>query len=274
MKFEVIVQKFFGFKPEKDTEGTHWSFSRLKLTDQRASDLRKFASPRHDQGHTSSCVAQSTVKALELKRIMQHGISSHVDLSRLSVYYLARELMNPSETNNDEGTYISLAADVLRRFGVCREKPSSTVDKSFWPFDNSKINTPPSWSSMRQAYLHKISAWYKIYSKGQNRVGDVIHALASGSPVVYGTKVGDNWLKYDGTPIENVSGSILGGHATVLVGWDPQGDFFWGENSWGKNWGPDDGFYKIRPDVISNSASEDFVVFTCGWEPWAEVKTK
>lgn len=266
-----------GFRPENDIEGTHWGFSRLKanLPGQSGSDLRGFASPRHNQSHTSSCVAQSTVKALELKRIMKHGVTAHVDLSRLAVYYLARELMSPNETNKDEGTHISLAADVLRRFGICRENPilGATNDRSYWPFDATKIMTPPSWGSMRQAYLHKISAWYKIYSKGQDRVGDVIQALASGSPVVYGTQIGDNWFKYDGTPIEKTAGTIAGGHATVLVGWDPQGDFFWGENSWGRGWGPDDGFYKIRPDVIASQMSSDFVVFTCGWEPWAEVKT-
>jgi hypothetical protein len=62
----------------------------------------------------------------------------------------------------------------------------------------------------------------------------------------------------------------IGGHATVLEGWDPAGGFFWGENSWGNSWGPDDGFYKMRPEVIANKISSDFIVMTGGWESFIQ----
>ena len=68
----------------------------------------------------------------------------------------------------------------------------------------------------------------------------------------------------------NLDGEI-GGHATVLVGWDPQGGYFWGENSWGEEWGPDDGFFKIRPEVIASPISRDFLVMTAGYEPYLKV---
>lgn len=285
--------KLTGFRPEPDDDRKHPDFAavRNRMTAWAPpgdSDLRPFSSPRHNQLHSGSCAAQSTVKALELKRIQKYtlenvqrlgfekalefGQSQHVDLSRLAIYYLARELMTPQETDKDEGTYISLCADVLRRFGTCREAadPLKPGDTAFWPFDLTKIFVGPGWKNMRQAYVHKIDAWHKIYSTGADRVEDVIQALAAGNPVVYGTIVGENWNSYDGTPLGPKSGRTLGGHATVLVGWDSIGGFFWGENSWGNGWGPDDGFYKIRPEVIQGTDSSDFVVMTGGWEQWVQ----
>lgn len=262
----------FGFRPEplpkNDTEHAAWaasSFDHMKVKlatySGKTSDLRQYASPRHDQMQSSTCVAQSTVKALELKRIMKYGATAHKDLSRLALYYLARELMSPQETNVDQGTIISIAADCLQRFGVCEE--------SLWSFtdDLKTICTPPSWLSMREAYLHKITKWYRITSTGTNRVEDVITALASGFPVVYGTSVGSAWESYDsqsfplGPPTSQ--SDILGGHATVLEGWD--GSNFWCENSWGMTWGHD-GFYQLQPEVVSSDYSSDFVVIEAGWE--------
>jgi C1A family cysteine protease len=226
-----------------------------------SSDLREFASPRHNQSHSGSCVAQSVVKALELKRIQSFGINSHVDLSRLAVYYLAREMMKPSEINQDRGTHISLAAEVLKKFGVCEEK--------IWPFDLTKLFTPPPWSAMRRAFLHKISEHYRIDSSGNDRIQDVIFALSNDCPVVFGTKIDSSWQKYTGKdPISVIKEKSIGGHATVLEGWDPNKGVFFGENSWGNGWGID-GFYEIRPDVIGSKDSSDFVVIEAGFVPYS-----
>ncbi len=252
-----------GFREEKDLEGTYPGMTEFRMKNKpgsRYSDLRSYASPRHNQLNSSSCVAQSVVKALELKRIQIFGKDSHVDLSRLSVYYLAREMMNPSETNRDNGTYISYAAEVLKKFGVCEEK--------LWPFDLTKVFVPPDWMAMRRSYLHKIDEHYKIYSSGDDRVNDVIEALSSGCPVVFGTKIDSKWSSYNGNePLSIIKDKSIGGHATVLEGWDPQKGVFYGENSWGENWGID-GFYEMRPEVISSDMSADFVVIEAGFKPF------
>lgn len=289
---DFMSMSFDGFRAEADPDRKHPDFAVIRnhmaaSASPGGSDLRQFSSPRHQQAHSSTCAANATIKGLELKRIqkytleseklmgferaLEYGRSKHVDLSRLALYHLARELMDPPETNLDKGTYISLCADVLRRFGVCREAPdpSKPDDTAYWPFDLTKIFVSPGWLQMRQAYVHKIDAWHKIYSEGEDRVHDVIQSLSAGSPVVYGTVVDEHWQSYDGTPLGLKSGKVLGGHATILVGWDPSG-FFWGENSWGNDWGPDDGFYKIRPEVIQSSDSSDFIVMSGGWEEWTQ----
>lgn len=250
-------------------------------------DLRRFSpSGRHSQLQSNSCVANAMTRALENKRIQKayHSVlaagvaeasalaqaqAQHVPLSRLALYYLSREEMDPQETDKDEGTIISIAAELLRTFGISREAadPTNPSDTAFWPFDLTKLFVPPPWKAMRDAAVHKISAWSRITSSGSSRVDDVITALSAGNVVVYGTKVGDNWKKYDGSSIiQPVVGTPDGGHATMLCGWDPSG-FFWDENSWGDDWG-DDGFCKISPDVVASPQSEDFVVIQSGYEPW------
>jgi C1A family cysteine protease len=268
----INVKRLGGYRPEpQELQEKHWKFSAVRSTVMEqlgvsaslASDLRAFSSPRHDQRTTSSCVAQSVIKALEIKRIMRFGMSRHVDLSVSALYYLARELMLPSETDRDDGTYISLAADCLRRFGICAE--------SEWPFDESRLFTAPSWRAMRRAFQNKISAWYRIDTTGADRVRDVILALAAGSPVPYGTTVGPNWRGYTAGAVLGKTDDIEGRHATTLVGWDPQlhGGVFIGENSWGTSWG-DNGFYLISPEVIAAYESNDFIAITGSWEGWGK----
>lgn len=244
----IVMQS--GFRAEHDNP-RHWGFedklrARLVATTSGDVDLRPWTSPRHNQLSTSSCVAQATVKALEIKRIMKRGREAHIDLSRLALYYLARELMLPKETAWDRGTYISHAFDAMRRFGVPPEED--------WPWDWRKVLVAPSWGAMRKAYLSKIDAYYKIRSTGPDRVQMVVEALQAGNPVVFGTNVDASWFNYSpGQVLKTVSDEDREGrHATVLVGF-VDGKFI-GENSWG--------CYDDQTEVLTDQ----------GWVPFPEVR--
>lgn len=259
-----------GFLREKKLDTRHKSFTlelapRLEKLPPQAqggagcSDLRQFTSPRHNQRNTGSCVAQSLVKALEIKRIMKHGHDEHVDLSVLFVYYLARELRGKKHTQRDNGSFVSHACKVLHKFGVPEE--------IYWHFDPSRVLKSPSLKSMRKGAVHRIGAYYRINETGAERVEAVKKALYNGHPVVYGTRIDSTWFRYDRTtgPLTLPKPTDLqGGHATCLVGFD--GAHFIGENSWGTGWGHD-GFYYMNPAVIASSTySHDFWVITGGWE--------
>src|SRR5262245_49851608 len=250
----------------------YWDFAALKPHLAPApgdADLRPYSSPRHDQGQTGSCVAQSVVKALEnleRQQLCRKGSikpsqlrpGDHHNLSVLALYYLCRETMQPSPVREDKGTYISPASACVRLLGVCTEEE--------WPFDPAKIFEAPSILAMPEAYYHNISAYYRIKTAEQDLVADVLAALRASHPVVYGTEVGDNWMNYRAGDVLRRPVRSEGGHATHLVGWDQQRGVFIGENSWGTRWG-DGGFYLIAPEVIADPSSRDFWVITGSWEP-------
>lgn len=225
-------------------------------------DLRQFSSPRHDQTTTDSCVAQSVIKALEIKRIQKYGHAKHVDLSVMDLYYGCRDRMNPRETHKDDGTYIYLACEVLRDFGVCRE--------TMHPFQMKNLFIPPPILATREAYMNRIKTAYKINKGGWDRVDDVIANLQMGNPVVFGTRVGKNWQHYraDSEPLRPTPWEeSKGNHAVCIVGY-VDGKFII-ENSWGITWGQN-GYGWLRPEVIEDDASKDFWVICDGSEVYAE----
>lgn len=255
------AEEFFagGFRKE-GLKAAHWIYDNilkprhvheidLDSLDTRDVDLRDHIVKHHSQGRIGSCVAFAVCKAIEIQNVMANGREAHRDLSRLAVYYLARELMFPVETHLDSGTYISHGCDVTRRFGV------PFADD--FPYDPDKVHKPPTFLSMRRAYKNKTKAFYRITSEGEDRVQDVILALHAGHPVVYGCDIGSEWRKYKKGQVLQPSEDDDGGHATCLVGFVD--GVFIGANSWSRRWG-DGGYYNASPELIGSGFADDFWV--------------
>lgn len=259
---DTMKYKVGGYIP--DPPGNYKSFSGNKLNITKSTnsdvDLRIHTSPRHSQTNTSTCVAQSVIKALELKRIMKHGFDKHVDLSIADLYWNARNYMEPKMTHVDDGTYISLACYALKELGVCREV--------MHPFSKENLVKRPSVMAAREGRLNRIRDAFKLFSKGNDRVDDILKALHSGNPVVFGTQVGHTWMGHDGTDPIRAESNVLGGHAMVVVGF--VGGNFVVENSWGHGWG-DNGFGYVDPSVFAdNISTTDCWVIADGSEAWYE----
>src|SRR5690606_3165520 len=143
-------------------------------------------------------------------RIMKHGHKEHVDLSVLDLYWGARERMLPPQTNKDGGTYISLACDVLRKFGVCRE--------DMHPFKTQNLYKAPPVMASREGRINRIEGHFKIKTQGNDRIDDMIFNLKAGNPVVFGTQVGTNWFRYVGgkNPL-GIEKDPKGGHAMCCL---------------------------------------------------------
>lgn len=225
-------------------------------------DLRPYTSTRHGQGKTSSCTANAVVKALEIKKIILHGHEHHVDLSRLFLYYYARDRMTPSETNKDDGTHISLVCDVLQDLGVCREE--------MHPFSKDNVLVKPSVMATREARLNKIKGHFKLKSQGNDLIDDILFNLQAGNPVVFGTAIGEDWLKYRGGK-EPLTVPLFpkGHHAMVVVGF--VNGLFIIENSWGMKWG-EEGFGYAAPELFKHPSTRDLWVIVDDSEAWTEKK--
>ncbi len=70
----------------------------------------------------------------------------------------------------------------------------------------------------------------------------------------------EDLLKYKSGVYYHKEGTIIGGHAVLLVGWGQTSkgvDYWEVQNSWGADWGENGGFLRIRMDD-SEIASELF----------------
>lgn len=270
-KFNPAEIKLDGWKPDPANK-KYWKFDKnnfalsstnnIQYQSSNDIDLRPYTSARHDQQNTNSCVANAIIKGLEIKRILKYGHSNHVDLSISDLYYGARERMTPSMVDWDQGTHISLACDVLRDFGVCRE--------IMHPFTKQNMYKKPSVMASREARLNRIQNHFKIKSYGNDRLDDIIFNLRAGNPVVFGTIVGKDWLNYQGgkEPLQTET-QPKGNHAMVVIGFVD--GLFIIENSWGRFWG-DDGFGYVAPEVFKHPSTRDLWVMVDGSEAWTEKK--
>lgn len=226
-------------------------------------DLREHTTPTN-QYSAGSCAGNATADSVEVLNSIAK--LAPVQLSRLFVYTMARNFMDMdmdgrSDIDKDEGTFIRLCFDVLSRFGICRE--DLPAGKGGWPYDLAKLHTLPDLKAMRAATGHRIHSYYRITGTGEDRLDEIISALRSDHPVVFGTQLAASFRKVSSlTPIGPPDGVTIGGHAMLVVGYLASKGFIV-KNSWGTSWG-NNGFCIMTPDYLAWDGTQDLWVPTKG----------
>lgn len=225
----------FGWK--KDIEDTSdkiftsaiKKFAAVGITEQTEEYYLPEYTPISNQLDTSTCVANASADALEIiKGIKDHKNSPQ--LSRLFLYWNARVMDN--STDKDEGTYIRNAFSSLSSLGVCLEDT--------WKFEKRNLFKQPPIKAYKEASDNTIVTFYRIKSNGQNRVDEIISAIKSNHPVVFGTLVNRSFCESANVQTFDIpSGATVGGHAMVCTGFKSEnGEVkFLIRNSWGTGWG-------------------------------------
>ena len=217
-----------------------------------------------NQGSTSSCVGQAIAAAihmLEWAAAFKSGRGPSLEPpSALYIYALARA--QHSTFLRDNGTFIRLAAEAVRKMGVpCAEA---------WPFSTApwRVNRRPSWKAHMMAEPRHGTAYYRIWDTGDDRIQQMKRALFAGYPVVFGTRIDRAFMVDDGPMI--VDGAdvddIAGGHAMLCTGYrhTESGLVFQVRNSWGTSW-RDTGYCWFTEDYMRWPHTRDFTVFE-GWK--------
>lgn len=255
-----------GWIPDKPSS-KDWPFSAMGLKQRslpKQVSLRSYVNQVLNQKSTSSCAAHpfaSTVDILESRA----GIP-YKPVSVLFMYFNARAFRGTPV--KDEGSSIRLMAKGLDKFGV--------PDSEYWPFTTKKslVNRRPGWNPYSKAFHRRNGKYHHILSYGNNRLDDIMQALANGYPVVFGTQIANNFFDSYGARLVDKprsSDKLVGGHAMLIVGYKHQGQYVLFEvlNSWGSNW-RENGFVWLTDEYICWPKTRNFTVYH-GWESLRKV---
>jgi len=248
----------FGYIP--DDYGTEKLFSTSPISSKEMiseMSLEKYFKEVSNQYSLSSCVSNAIADSFEAQKAqkLQLDPSKIEDLSRLFIYWNARNLANPPTTNKDKGCQIRWGFDSIERYGIPLEKN--------YPYALSKVNKKPGWLVFKKAIQNKIRNYYRINGIGDLKVIQIKQALSSGSPVVFGTKIYEPFRHVNNPDVVklNTNEKYIGRHCMIIVGISESKHAFRIRNSWGKKWG-DNGYCFMDIDYIKNSITRDLWVAT------------
>lgn len=201
--------------------------------------LRKKMPSIFDQLALGSCTANGIVAVL-MKQGMDQG-EAELMLARLFVYYYERVI--EGSVNEDSGAQIRDGIKVIAKMGA---PPESEL-----PYDISKFTEKPSAKVIADAKKHVAIEYLRVLAGGP---GSVIRTpILAGHPVVFGFSVPERFEDPSWDPATEMlplpdGEGFIGGHCTVVVGWDfslkrfPV-NVFEIRNSWSSRWGDQGHFW-------------------------------
>lgn len=137
--------------------------------------------------------------------------------------------------------------------------------ESYWPYTGFDPATPTSNGRGERAFKNGNFVVVRV----ADGIDGIVSALAEGHPVNIGTPWASSWGSYKEGILPEITkdSSIAGGHDTFLYGYDKTSNVFFGQNSWGVNWG-DKGKYKMPMNcftVFKQMGGYDahYIAFVC-----------
>lgn len=187
-------------------------------------DLIDMLPPVRQQGNVGRCVGMSTSEAIAT---MAKELTIFTDIYSPDWIYNGARFIEGTLAN-DVGCYPKDAMEWLRGNGCLFE--------AYWPLDGLSMAAPSS-EQMAKAIKYPGFAYYRV----TNGVEGIKSALADKHPVVLGAWWFLKWENPDNGNLVEVTplDYVMGGHATLLHGYDVSVNRFFGMNSWGTGWGKD-----------------------------------
>ncbi len=206
-------------------------------------DGKNYVSPVRNQGNCGSCWAFATTAALESYAMIQGGDSTcyvgSCDLSEQMV-------LTCSGGGSCSGGSITTPSSYFVNTGIATEAAD--------PYNISATTCSPASYWVNQ--VHKINSWAYVATSSPT-VDAIKNALVATGPLVTTMAVyQDFYLYYRSGVYSYTSGSYVGSHAIVIVGYQddatyPGGGYFRVKNSWGTSWG-EAGFFRIAYSELNS----------------------
>lgn len=237
------TQHAYGWRPDlPDTRDRAYSapLAMLKKLPRKV-DLRAQCPPVLTQGTLGSCTANAISSAHLFNQFKQRAKRSFQP-SRLFIYYNERSL--EGTVDYDSGAFIRDGFKSMVKQGVCPETQ--------WPYDIPRFTVRPSAGCYKEALKHQALQYLRL----QQTLGQLKGCLAEGYPFVFGFTLYQSFespqVARNGiVPLPSLGESVLGGHATLAVGYSDTNNRFIVQNSWGTEWG-DGGYFYIPYSYLTD----------------------
>jgi len=161
-------------------------------------------------------------------------------------------IYNQINNGRDGGSFFQDALNVLSQQGAAKMYAM--------PYDQAGYTTQPSQAQKEAAKIYKIDFWRQVNIRD---IKEVKAQLNAGYPVMIGSSI-DEGFRDNGVSASVPyvwrarSGSILGGHAMVVVGYNNAYNAFKILNSWGTQWG-NGGYCWISYDLFPQVVNEGYI---------------
>ena len=223
----------------------------------RVVDLRGKMSPVGDQGMFGSCTSFAMVKGIgefmELKQIASKGGDPSKDFVPLSPRFLwfdERSFMGNEKI--DTGATMFLGMNDLVSDGACAEASYPYCPEQLQQnelYRNYFLQDAPPKAAVAEAKAHRGGALRQL-----TKLSEIKASLDEGYPAVFGFVVFSS-IRAAGKggmlPVPTLQeDEVLGGHATVAVGYDDAKQCLILRNSWGGEWG-DKGYFYMPYDYFN-----------------------
>lgn len=208
-------------------------------------DLRPLDSPIRDQGQIGSCTGFTGEGAFHFE-VKKQGLNDFLG-SPLFLYY--QERVDQGTVSQDSGASIREISKALANYGIAPE--------SDCPYITSNFTVKPSPQAYADAAQHKASQYLAV----AQQLDQMKSCLASGYPIMMGFTVYANFesAKTASTGVVDMpSGTVLGGHANLLMGYDDTRQVFISRNSWGTGFGDKGYVYFPYSYLLNSGLASDF----------------
>jgi C1A family cysteine protease len=179
-----------------------------------------YVTPVKNQGGCGSCWAFATTAALESFFLRQENLPGQNE------DFAEQVLVSCSGAGSCGGGYIDQASNFIRDTGLPPE-----MDYYYTGSNGSCATAAAGW----QQAAYQIGAW--SYVCVSPSVTAIKNALVTYGPLVTMFQVYGDFLSYKSGIYSYATGSYLGNHCVLIVGYDDVNQCFMVKNSWGTGWG-------------------------------------
>jgi C1A family cysteine protease len=197
-----------------------------------------YVSPVKNQGSCGSCWAFAVTAALESQVMISTG-GAGLNLSE-------QILVSCSGAGSCSGGYPSSASTFITNVGL-------PVDSCF-PYTATN-NTCSSACANWQSNTDMVNGWHSVSSS----VDAIKGAVYTYGPVLATMQVYNDFYSYRSGVYSYTTGSYLGAHAVLVVGYDDVNQCFIVKNSWGTGWG-EAGFFQIAYAEVTGTSKFGYSV--------------